>query len=92
MRIHNRSPTERNELHKDKQCKHTFEITAARCAPCGGYNVECKHYEGNDAADTAEAGLLFMWRGVSFWHRDIVSGAGPRLRLLNTFHESRARP
>lgn len=45
MRIHNRSPTERNELHKDKQCKHTFEITAARCAPCGGYNVECKHYE-----------------------------------------------
>jgi len=39
-----------------------------------------------------EAGLLFMWRGVSFWHRDIVSGAGPRLRLLNTFHESRARP
>nr|DAW25313.1 MAG TPA: hypothetical protein [Caudoviricetes sp.] len=33
-----------------------------------------------------------MWRGVSFWHRDIVSGAGPRLRLLNTFHESRARP
>lgn len=52
MRIHNQSPTERNELHKDKQCKHTFEITAARCAPCGGYNVECKHYEGNDAADT----------------------------------------
>ena len=45
-------------LHKGKQkgteeqCKHTFKITAARCAPCSGYNVECKHYEKNSAADT----------------------------------------
>nr|DAX33684.1 MAG TPA: hypothetical protein [Caudoviricetes sp.] len=33
-----------------------------------------------------------MWRGVSFWYRDTVSGVRPRLRLLNAFHESRARP
>lgn len=45
-------------LHKGKQkgteeqCKHTFKITAARCAPCSGYNVECEHYEKNSAADT----------------------------------------
>ena len=37
-------------------------------------------------------GLLFIWRGVSFWYRDTVSGAEPRLRLLNAFHESQARP
>lgn len=36
----------------NEQCKHTFKITAVRCAQCSGYNVECKHYEGNDAADT----------------------------------------
>lgn len=41
--------TKKNDV---EQCKHTFKITAARCAPCSGYNVECKHYEGNDAADT----------------------------------------
>ena len=35
-----------------EQCKNTFKITAARCAPCSGYDVKCKHYEGNDAADT----------------------------------------
>nr|DAI98623.1 MAG TPA: hypothetical protein [Caudoviricetes sp.] len=29
---------------------------------------------------------------MSFWYRGTVSGAGPRLRLLNAFHESRARP
>lgn len=36
----------------EEQCKHTFKITAARCAPCSGYNVECEHYEKNSAADT----------------------------------------
>lgn len=41
--------TKKNDV---EQCKHTFKITAARCAPCSGYNVECKHYERNDAADT----------------------------------------
>lgn len=41
--------TKKNDV---EQCKHTFKITAARCAPCSGYNVECKHYEGKDAADT----------------------------------------
>ena len=37
---------------KNEQCKHTFKITTARCAPCSGYNVECEHYEKNSAADT----------------------------------------
>lgn len=52
-----RSTHTRASLHKGKQkgteeqCKHTFKITAARCAPCSGYNVECKHYEKNSAAD-----------------------------------------
>lgn len=31
--------TKKNDV---EQCKHTFKITAARCAPCSGYNVECK--------------------------------------------------
>lgn len=35
-----------------KQCKHTFRITDGKCAPCSGYNVECRHYEENGAADT----------------------------------------
>ncbi len=35
-----------------KQCRHTFEITVARCAPCGGYNTKCENYKENDAADT----------------------------------------
>ena len=53
-----RSTHTRVSLHKGKQrgteeqCKHTFKITAARCAPCSGYNVECEHYEKNNAADT----------------------------------------
>ena len=53
-----RSTHTRVSLHKGKQkgteeqCKHTFKITAARCAPCSGYNVECEHYEKNSAADT----------------------------------------
>ena len=34
------------------QCKHTFEITKTHCAPCDGYNVECRDYEKHDAADT----------------------------------------
>lgn len=41
-----------------EQCKHTFKITAARCAPCSGYNVECKHYERNNAADTKHSSSL----------------------------------
>lgn len=53
-----RSTHTRVSLHKGKQKsteeqrKHTFKITAARCAPCSGYNVECEHYEKNNAADT----------------------------------------
>ena len=53
-----RSTHTRVSLHKGKQkgteeqCKHTFKITAARCAPCSGYNVECEHYEKNNTADT----------------------------------------
>lgn len=38
--------------NKKEQCKHTFEITRPNCAPCAGYNVNCKQYEGNGAADT----------------------------------------
>ena len=36
------------------QCKHTFRITVAKCAPCDGYNLNCEHYEktDKDAADT----------------------------------------
>ena len=37
---------------KSEQCKHTFEITKAHCAPCAGYNVNCKDYEKRNAADT----------------------------------------
>jgi len=37
---------------KSEQCKHTFEITKAHCAPCAGYNVHCKDYEKRNAADT----------------------------------------
>nr|DAI98624.1 MAG TPA: epoxyqueuosine reductase [Caudoviricetes sp.] len=51
MRNKNRSPP-KAEADKRQQCKHTFRITADCCAPCSGYDVECKHYEGNDAADT----------------------------------------
>lgn len=53
-----RSTHTHSALHKGKessntqQCKHTFRITVARCAPCSGYNTECEHYEKNDAADT----------------------------------------
>lgn len=54
MRIHNRSPTKRNEPHKNKQCRHTFRITHSRCAPCNGYKLNCERYEttAKDAADT----------------------------------------
>lgn len=41
-----------------EQCKHTFKITDARCAPCNGYNTECEHYEKNDAADTRHISSL----------------------------------
>ena len=36
------------------QCKHTFRITVAKCAPRDGYNLNCEHYEKakEDAADT----------------------------------------
>lgn len=51
MRHKSRSPP-KVAGNKKRQCKHTFRITAAHCAPCSGYNVECKHYAGNDAADT----------------------------------------
>lgn len=38
MKVHNRSPTEK-DLHKNEQCRHTFEITHKRCAPCSGYDT-----------------------------------------------------
>lgn len=41
-----------NRVHPNEQCRHTFEITRAQCAPCAGYNAECMDYEKNDAADT----------------------------------------
>ena len=41
-----------------KQCRHTFEITVARCAPCGGYNTKCENYKENDAADTKYRSLM----------------------------------
>lgn len=57
-----RSTHTRVALHKgtkkNEQCKHTFKITAARCAPCSGYNAECKHYEKNNAADTKHSSSL----------------------------------
>lgn len=44
MKVHNRSPTEK-ALHKNEQCRHTFEITHERCAPCSGYDTNCERYE-----------------------------------------------
>lgn len=29
---------------REVQCEHTFKITIPRCAPCGGYDKQCKHY------------------------------------------------
>lgn len=31
-----------------QQCEHTFKITIPRCAPCGGYDKQCKHYRPKD--------------------------------------------
>lgn len=42
MKIHNRSPTIK-EVRKSEQCRHTFRITVAKCAPCDGYNLNCEH-------------------------------------------------
>lgn len=47
-------------LYKAKEMKNlarstktnTAEITKAHCAPCAGYNVNCKDYEKRNAADT----------------------------------------
>lgn len=44
--------TARKGSIKSEQCKYTFEITKAHCAPCAGYNVNCKDYEKRNAADT----------------------------------------
>lgn len=77
MKIHNRSPTIK-EVRKSEQCRHTFRITVAKCAPCDGYNLNCEHYEKTNkgAADktsfevnkppcAASAGRLFyMWCGA----------------------------
>ena len=32
---------------KNEQCRHTFEITRAQCAPCAGYNAECPESEAS---------------------------------------------
>lgn len=29
---------------REVQCEHTFKITIPQCAPCGGYDKQCKHY------------------------------------------------
>lgn len=55
---HTRTAPHKGMKTNDEQCKHTFKITAARCAPCSGYNVECKHYEKNNAADTKHSSSL----------------------------------
>ena len=53
MKVHIRSPTVK-EVRKSEQCRHTFRITVAKCAPCDGYNLNCEHYEKTNkgAADT----------------------------------------
>lgn len=57
--VHIRIATHRGAKKNDvEQCKHTFKITDTRCAPCSGYNVECKRYEKNDAADTKHSSSL----------------------------------
>ena len=57
--VHIRIAPHRGAKKNDvEQCKHTFKITDTRCAPCSGYNVECKHYEKNDAADTKHSSSL----------------------------------
>lgn len=55
IRIATHSGAKKNDV---EQCKHTFKITDTRCAPCSGYNVECKRYEKNDAADTKHSSSL----------------------------------
>ena len=55
---HTRTAPHKGTKTNDEQCKHTFKITDARCAPCSGYNVECKHYEKNNAADTKHSSSL----------------------------------
>ena len=57
--VHTRIAPHRGAKKGDgEQCKHTFKITDARCAPCNGYNTECEHYEKNDAADTRHISSL----------------------------------
>lgn len=57
--VHTRIAPHRGAKKGDvEQCKHTFKITDARCAPCNGYNTECEHYEKNNAADTKRGSSL----------------------------------
>ena len=57
--VHTRIAPHRGAKKGDvEQCKRTFKITDARCAPCNGYNAECEHYEKNDAADTKHISSL----------------------------------
>lgn len=57
--VHTRIAPHRGAKKGDvEQCKRTFKITDARCAPCNGYNTECEHYEKNDAADTKHSSSL----------------------------------
>lgn len=37
-------PAPKKGKQKSEQCQHTFRITSQRCAPCDGYNKECKEY------------------------------------------------
>lgn len=57
--VHTRIAPHRGAKKGDvEQCKRTFKITDARCAPCNGYNTECEHYEKNDVADTKHSSSL----------------------------------
>ena len=59
MKVHIRSPTVK-EVRKSEQCRHTFRITVAKCAPCDGYNLNCEHYEKTNkgAADSKGASIV----------------------------------
>lgn len=67
MKVHNRSPTEK-ALHKNEQCRHTFEITHKRCAPCSGYDTNCERYEKTKgAADPDVAKRYRIYSKLPCW-------------------------
>lgn len=36
-----------------ERCKHVFDITSSRCAPCDGRDVMCEHYKKADGRNGA---------------------------------------